>query len=234
MPPSVRPVIGRSRADCRADREHDGVVARFQFTRGQMDADLHPRPEPGAFGRHLREPAVENGLLHLEFRDAVAQQAADAVGAFVHRDRVAGARQLLRSGETGRTRAHDRDGVSGLPARDLRRHPAVVPCTVGNLMLDLLDRDRATRLRRIDREHARRFARRRAQPPGDLRKVVGCVQPLGCLSPVVPPDQVVPLGNQVPERAAVVAERNSAVHASTGLLFERWRAERGSRPRSNP
>ncbi len=99
----MTPGDGQVPRHCRTNREHDGVVSRFQFACSEMDADLHPRPEPGSFGRHLRKPAVENGLLHLEFRDAVAQQAPDAVGAFIHGDRVAGARQLLRSGQAGRT-----------------------------------------------------------------------------------------------------------------------------------
>jgi hypothetical protein len=37
------------------------------------------------------------------------------------------------------------------------------------------------------------------------------------LAPVTLPRQVIPLGNPVPQRAAVVAERDSAVHATSGL-----------------
>ena len=60
----------------------------------------------------------------------------------------------------------------------------------------------------------------RAQPTGELREVVGRVQTLDGVVPVVLVDQVVPLGNQVSERATVVAERNSAVHATAGLGLE--------------
>ena len=37
-------------------------------------------------------------------------------------------------------------------------------------------------------EHTGGFARRWAKPPGELRKVVGGVQPVGGITPVVPPD----------------------------------------------
>ena len=64
------------------------------------------------------EAAVEVALLHLELGDAVAQQAADAVGALEHDDVVPGARELLRGGEAGGPGADDRD----LLARLHRRH----------------------------------------------------------------------------------------------------------------
>jgi len=48
--------------------------------------------------------------------------------------------------------------------------------------------------------------------------------------PVVTPDQVVPLGNDVAKRAALVAERDAAVHATTrlGLDDRQQRASRTS------
>ena len=70
----------------------------------------------------------------------------------------------------------------------------------------------------VDAQHAGRLARRRAQPPGELGEVVG-----GVLDRVAPPvlaHQVVPLGDQIAQRTAVVAERNPAVHAARGLLLQ--------------
>ena len=69
----------------------------------------------------------------------------------------------------------------------------------------------------VDPQHARRLARRRAQPAGELRKVVGRMQAIDRVAPVFAVDQVVPVGNQVAERTTVVAERNAAVHATTCL-----------------
>src|SRR5450756_1857213 len=78
----------------------------------------------------------------------------------------------------------------------------------------------------IDAEDTRGLARRRAQTPGELREVVRGVQPLDRLPPVAPPDEVVPLGNEVAERAAGVAERDAAVHAAPGLATDHLRIRR--------
>ena len=61
------------------------------------------------------------------------------------------------------------------------------------------------------------LARRRAQPAGELREVVGRVEPVHRAVPVVAPDEVVPLRDDVAQRAALVAERDAAVHAAPGL-----------------
>ena len=74
--------------------------------------------------------------------------------------------------------------------------------------------------RLVDPEHARRLARRRAQAAGELGEVVGGVQAVDRVLPVVAVDEVVPVGDQVAERAAVVAERDAAVHAAPGLTLQ--------------
>ena len=85
----------------------------------------------------------------------------------------------------------------------------------------------------VDAEHARRLARRRAQPAGELGEVVGRVQALDRVAPVVAVDEVVPVGDEVAERAAVVAERDAAVHAPPGLLAQRRRSGTARRPRAS-
>ncbi len=72
---------------------------------GDVDADLDAGAELHALGLHLREAAIKMALLHLELGDAVAQEAADAIGALEHRNGVARPGQLLRGGEPGRTGA---------------------------------------------------------------------------------------------------------------------------------
>ena len=52
-------------------------------------------------------------LLHLELGDAVAQQAADAVGALEDDHVVPGTGQLLRRSEARRPGADDRDALAG-------------------------------------------------------------------------------------------------------------------------
>ena len=113
-------------------------------------------------------------LLHLEVGDAVAQQAADAVVALEHGDGVPGAGELLGGGEAGRPGADDGDGLAGEAPGRLRLHPAVAEGLVDDRDLDLLDGDGGL----VDAEHARRLARRRAEPAGELGEVVRRVQAL--------------------------------------------------------
>src|SRR5207253_3014838 len=103
--------------------------------------------------------------------------------------------------------------LAGQPLGSLRAHRAGLPGAVDDRDLDVLDRDRVL----VDAQHARRLARSRAQPTGELREVVGRVQTLDRGVPVVAPDQVVPLRDEVAQRAALVTERDAAVHAATGL-----------------
>ena len=212
-----RQVAPRGGAPC----EHHRVV-RAQLVDGHVAADVGVGAELGALGAHLLDPPLEVPLLHLELGDAVAQQAADAVGALVDDDVVARTRQLLRGGEPGRARADDRDPLARLLRRQDRRDPALGPGAVDDLDLDLLDRDGIL----VDAEHARGLARRRAQPPREFREVVRRVQPLDRLPPVVAVDEVVPVGDEVAERAPAVAERDAAVHAAAGLRHEHVARER--------
>ena len=84
---------------------------------GTFTPDMRVGLELHAFGRHLLEAAVDEVLLHLEIRDAVAQQSADAVGLLEHGDVVAGAGQLLRGRQSRRTGADDRDALAGARRR---------------------------------------------------------------------------------------------------------------------
>src|SRR6201999_3533685 len=111
--------------------------------------------------------------------NAVAEQAAGFRPAFVDVDLVAGARELLRTGEAGRPGADNRDLLAGLLRRDLGLE-AFRDGAVGNGAFDRFDGDRVL----VDVERARGFARRRADTAGDFRKVVGRMQIARRLVPV--------------------------------------------------
>jgi hypothetical protein len=104
----------------------------------------------------------------------------------------------------------------------LAAHPALAPGALGDLVLDALDRDRV----RVDAEDAGRLAGCRAEPSREFGEVVGGVEPLDGGRPVVAIDEVVPLRDEVPERAALVAERDAAVHAASALVAGRLVVER--------
>ncbi len=94
-----------------------------------------------------------------------------------------------------------------------RRVPAL-PDLVGDGLLDVLDRHRVG----VDGQDAGVLARRRAQPPGELGEVVRGVQPLRRGPPVAVRRVHVPLGDEIPQRTPVVAERYAAVHTAPRLL----------------
>src|SRR5262249_61449921 len=162
------------------------------------------------------ERAGEEPLLHLELGNAVAQQAADPVVALENGYGVAGAVQLLGGGEAGGTGASPRRALARASRRLLHAYPAFVERALDDGQLDPLDRHRVV----VDPEHARALARRRAETAGPLREVVRRVQAVERLTPVVLVDQVVPVRDDVPERTALVAERDAAVHAPRSLLRE--------------
>ena len=124
--------------------------------------------------------------------------------------------QLLGGGEAGRAGADDGNGLAGEP---FRWTGLDLPCLEGPLDdgdLDLLDGHRLL----VDAEDARGLARRRAEPPGELGEVVRRVEALDRLVPAALPGQVVPLRDEVAEGTAVVAERDTAVHAPARLALE--------------
>ncbi|MNS75346.1 hypothetical protein D3C72_1088600 [compost metagenome] len=178
-------------------------------------ADVGGRRELHAFRFHLRDAAVDLVLFQLEVGDAVAQQAADAVALFEQRHRVAGARQLLRARHAGGAGAHHRDLLARLAGRHLRRHPAFFPALVDDRVFDGLDAHGVA----VDVQGTGGFTRRRADAARELREVVGGVQHVQRAAPVLLVHQVIPVGDDVVDRAAVVAERDAAVHAARGLLL---------------
>ncbi len=74
--------------------------------------------------------------------------------------------------------------------------------------------------RLIDPEHARRFARRRTDAAGELRKIIGGVQHADRFAPAVAIHQIVPIRNDVVQRAAGVAEGHAAIHAARALRLD--------------
>ena len=119
---------------------------------------------------------------------------------------VPGARQLLRAGQARRPGADDRDLLAGPRRRRLGLEP-LRDGAIGDRAFDRFDGDRVL----VDVERAGRFARRRADPAGDFRKIVGRMQIARGLVPVAGIDEVVPVGDLVVDRAARRAGRSAPV-----------------------
>src|SRR5262249_41773660 len=125
--------------------------------------------------------------------------------------------------EPGRARADHGDRLARPSPRGLWLDPALLPRAVHDRDLDLLDRDGVPFL---DLEHAGGLAGRGAQPPGELGAVVRPMQLRDRLAEVVAVEEVVPVGDQVAERAAAGAEGNSALHAARALVAKLDEGER--------
>ncbi len=89
-----------------------------------------------AFRFHLLHAAVDDPLLHLEVGDAVAQQTAGLGVLLVDVHVMAGTRELLSGGETGRTGADDRDPLAGLLLRRLGHDPVFFERPIGDGAFD--------------------------------------------------------------------------------------------------
>ena len=201
----------------RAGGDDDGVVALAQLVGADVDAHVDAVLELHALGDQLVEAALDHPLLDLEVRHAEAHEPAAGLVALVDRHRVAAAAQLLGGGEARRAGADHRDAAAGLELGRARHDPALVERAVDDRDLDLLDRHRVAL---ADLEHARGLARRGAELAGELGEVVRRVQLVDRVAPAVAVDEVVPVRDQVAERAAVVAERHAALHAARALLLE--------------
>ena len=194
--------------------EHDRVELPPQAGDRQIDADLDPGPELDPFGHHQRQPAIDEALLELELRNAVAKQPADPIGALEDGHLVPDFVELVGSGEAGRPRADDGDALARAYDGRPRLNPVVLERVLDDRELNRLDRHRVV----VDAEHARAFARRRAQSSGPLREVVGRMQPIARRLPALAVDEIVPVGDHVAQGAALMAERNPAVHAARALV----------------
>ena len=72
----------------------------------------------------------------------------------------------------------------------------------------------------LDVEGAAGLAGRGADAAGEFREIVGGVQRLRRGAPLVAIDQIVPVGDQIVDRAALVTEGNAAIHAARRLLAD--------------
>ncbi len=202
----------------RARRQQQRVVLGAQLLRIDVLADVGVRDELDAGRAQQVDAAVDDALVELHVRNAVHQQAADAIGALVDGDLVTGFVELVGGREAGRTRADDGNALAAARRGHVRLDPTFGEAAVDDRVLDVLDRDGGIR----DAEHAGALARRRARAARELREVVGLVQPVERVAPAALVDQVVPFRNQVVDRAAVVglAKRHAAVHAARALVTQ--------------
>ena len=173
--------------------------------------------EDHAFGFHLLHAAIDVGFLHLEVRNAVAQEAAHAVVFLKHHDVVAHTCELLRGCKPRRTGTHDRHFLACFVSWLFGLDPTLTPTLVNDGVLNGFDADSI----RVHIECACGLARSGTNATCEFREIVGRVQHIQRFLPVALEDQVVEVRNDVVDWAAVVAKRRAAIHAPGPLLLGR-------------
>src|ERR1035441_3609321 len=153
---------------------------------------LYPSPIPI---RHL----MSQPWLTLHLASHVAD---DAVVFLIDGDGVAGAAQLLRGGQARGPAAHHGHALAGVVLWRLGMNPALLPGPLDDAALDELDGDGGL----ADGEHAGGLAGRGADAAGELGEVIGGVEAADRGFPTSVVDQVVPVGNQIVDRTAGMAE----------------------------
>src|SRR6188768_1119055 len=132
-------------------REKDGIKFLPQLVYRNIDSHIGIRSELDAFGLHEVQTPVQNTFFHFEFRNAVAQQAADTIRALKYGRLVTGKIQLRGCCQSRWTGTDNGNFLSGTHSGNRDFNPALLECTLDNRDLDLLDRDRI----RIDSKNTR-------------------------------------------------------------------------------
>src|SRR5215208_8221190 len=178
-----------------ADGEDNGVELALEVLRGRVLADVGAGAELDALLFHDGDAAVNDPLLDLVIGDAVAEKAPDPVILLEDYRRVPGPVELLRRREPCRSATDDGDPPTGTLLRRCRPggDPPLLKSPVDDGEFYLLYGDWLV----VDRKDARGLARGWAEHPRELGEVVGLVQAVYGLLPMLAVDEVVPVGDQV-------------------------------------
>src|SRR5208337_4330109 len=91
--------------------------------------------------------------------------------------------------------------------------PTLAEGMLDDCLFDVLDRHR----RVVNTQNAGSFAGRRAYPSGEFGEVVRGVEGANGFLPAIAIDEVIPIRDDIVERAARVAEGHAAIHAARRL-----------------
>ena len=173
IPPSSRPGTREVAGDGRARREHDRVELGEELLGGDVRADRDAGHEADALVGEQADAPRDDRPCRASCSGCRTSAGRRSGRPLEDRDEVAGLVELGRRGEPGRPAADDRDRLPGprkrrLAARSSRSSQArsAISCSIVLI---------ATGSPLIA-DGARALARRRADPPGELREVVRAVE----------------------------------------------------------
>ena len=211
---------GQVARHARAGRQHDRVEAAAQLRHADVAARRRRRSAsrtPSATSCSTRRCTTR--LLDLEVGHAEAHEPADRLVALEQRHGVAAAAQLLGRGHarpartrrprpTGRFRGRGRGCGATQPSSQARLMIAFSICLIVTASPS-----------RISSTHAASHGAGHSRPVNSGKLLVACSCAIAS-SEAVAVDEVVPVRDQVAQRAAVVAEGHPAVHAAGALLAQ--------------
>ena len=201
----------------RADGDDDGFVFSFQPLGGNILSYFATSHEAYPLSFENLAPAVDEGLLELETRNAVPEKSANVFTALVDGDDKSAAAERHCGGKTRRACADHGDGLSVFLFRRTRHDPAVRERRLDDALLRLADHDGLV----VKAVYAARFAERRTDAGSKFREIRVCGQKPVRPLPVALGYGAVLVGHEVPEGTRVgVAKRLAAVHAAECLPLE--------------
>ena len=206
----------------RAAAEDHKVKLRSQFLRADLLPDTTACPESDALTFHKRNAAGNNLLRQFHFRDTIDQKPARKRVFFKNRHMMATAIEIISSGKSSRARTNHRDFFIRTRGRQHGLHQIVFKAILNDRTFVFPNRDRLGHLA----ADAGSFTQRRTDPACKLRERACLQQPLQRALIIPVPKKIVPLRDQVMQRAAEqyslkrhtrLAKRYAAVHAAAGL-----------------
>ena len=210
-----------ARLSCARSHNH-GVEAR-KLSRNLGRGGVGTAANLDAVLLHEVEPALDDLLGKLHVGNSIHEKAARTVMALEERHARAAARELPRRSQAGGAGPNHGDAGCVLSGRRKRRGAARSPLVIGDGTLVVLDGGGLV----LKAQVARGLAGSGAHAARELGERVGERQALSGVGPHAAPHEVVPLGDQVVQRAsraaslakreARLAERDAAVHAAACL-----------------
>ena len=207
----------------RTGRHHDGVELADQRLGHGGVCRVHAQAELDPELLHEPHATRDHGLVELHVGDAVHEQATRAVVALHHRDARTPTRELPGAHKAGRPRSHHGHARGVRRGRLKARGAAVRPLPVADGTLVVVNRLGLVGAPQV----AGGLAQRGAHAARELGHGRGERQPLGRALPLPAVDEVVPLGDEVVQRAAArarmakrdarLAEGHAAHHAAACL-----------------
>ena len=129
---------------------------------------------------------------------------------------MASAGQLLSRSEASGAGANDCDAFFRFVWRYLRLYPTHLPALVNNRAFNRFDSDWL--IGQIQRTG--RLTRGRTNSAGEFGKVIRAMEDFDGFAPVALVNQIVPVRNDVVDRASVMAIRDTTIHATRPLFLE--------------